>query len=308
MHNHRTPENITVLQSILIDYNKLVDDFAEYQIAKGVQLKPLQKASNDFLFRTRINNEALVPLLENYKTLPAGILPVGLLIRSVLSDFLTFCYLATFSHSKDANELSISNELALLERDFLKAMMEVGEIESRIGDYNEAIRSAFENTEDFEKHVTKLKEDFKHLFKSENSQLRLKKPKEFRETSLPECFDSKEEFGLAPSFMTEKYKWERMSKRGFGKYVIVFTAFKFFSQFQHYSPMSSILVEEITEPYAFFHLLMAIDSMIIVSDMQIQVIDGNDSSYLAALRELENKLDDILGAGEEAANEDQTTN
>ena len=94
--------------------------------------------------------------------------------------------------------------------------------------------------------------------------------------------------------MTEKYKWERMIKRGLGKYVIVFTAFKFFSQFQHYSPISMELTKQVSEPYAFFHLIMAIDSIIIVTDMQIQIIDGKDSVYLPRLREIEKNLTTLL--------------
>jgi hypothetical protein len=293
--NYRTPQNIAALQLIISDYNSLLDEFAIVQIHRGSKLKTLQKICNDFLNRTRINNEALIPLLENYKTKRSAILPIGLLIRSILSDFLAFCYLATFSHSKDPEEVSIENELDLLERDFLKSMMEVSELESKIHEYNQNIPPAFEDNKAYEDHVEKVKNQFKHLFKEENTKLRFKKPSEFRETSLPDCFDSKDEFATAPSFITEKYKWERMLRRGFSKYVIVFTAFKFFSQFQHYSPMSAELIKEVSEAHAFFHLIMAIDSILIVTDMQIQIIDGKESKYLPRLREIEKKLDGILG-------------
>lgn len=293
--NYRTPENINALQSIIKEYNSLLDEFAIVQIHKGNKLKTLQKVCNDFLNRTRINNEALIPLLEIYKDKRSSILPLGLLIRSILSDFLAFCYLATFSLEKDVNEVSIQNELDLLERDFLKAMLEVSELESKINQYDNNIPPAFADNKAYETHVEKVKQQFKHLFKEENTQLRFKKPNEFRETSFPECFDSKEEFGTAPSFITEKYKWERMIRRGFSKYVIVFTAFKFFSQFQHYSPMSAELTKEVSEAHAFFHLIMAIDSLIIVTDMQIQIIDGKESKYLNRLREIEKNLDGILG-------------
>jgi hypothetical protein len=293
--NYRTPNNISSLQSVIKEYNELLDEFAIVQVHKAAKLKTLQKVCNDFLNRTRINNEALVLLLEIYKAKRSTILPIGLLIRSILSDFLAFCYLATFSNSKDADEISIQNELDLLERDFLKSMMEVSELESKIDQYNENIPPAFEDNTAYEKHVEKIKHQFKHLFKSENTQLRFKKPSEFRATSLQDLFDSKEEFATAPSFITEKYKWERMVRRGFSKYVIVFTAFKFFSQFQHYSPMSAELIREGSEAHAFFHLVMAIDSMIIVTDMQIQIIDGKDSKYLSRLRAIEKHLDNVLG-------------
>lgn len=211
--NYRTPENISSLQLIIKEYNALLDEFAIIQIHRGTKLKLLQKVCNDFLNRTRINNEALIPLLENYKTKMSGILPIGLLVRSILSDFLAFCYLATFSNEKDINEVSIQNELDLLERDFLKSMMEVSEFESKIDQYNKNISPVFEDAISYQTHVQQVKQQFRHLFKEENTQLRFKKTNEFRETSFPECFDSKEEFGTAPSFITEKYKWERMIRQ-----------------------------------------------------------------------------------------------
>lgn len=57
---------------------------------------------------------------------------------------------------------------------------------------------------------------------------------------------------------------------------------------------SAELTREVSEAHAFFHLLMAIDSMIIVTDMQIQIIDGQDSKYLPRLRGIEKNLDSIL--------------
>lgn len=303
MENYRTARNISTLQSLIKEYNSLLDEFAQAQIKSGKKLKTLQKVSNDFLNRTRINNEGLLPLLENYKTQISAIQPIGLLVRSILSDFLTFCYLATFSDGMDVEEVSIQNELDLLERDFLRSMLEVIEIESKINQYNKNIPLEFEDREEYEAQIRDLKDRFKHLFINDKSDLRLKKPKEFRATSFQTFFHSKEEFATAPPFMTEKYKWERMIKRGFSKYVTVFTAFKFFSQFQHYSPMSMELARKETEPYAFFHLIMAIDAIIIVTDMQIQIIDGKGSDYLPRLRKIEDSVSDIF-----SNNSDKTNN
>src|SRR5258706_2519669 len=165
MENYRSPKNIAALKLILKDYNSLLDEFSVIQIARGNDLKPLQKVSNDFLVRTRINTEALIPLLEIYKTSRPTIQPIGLLVRSILSDFLTFCYLVTFTHSDDANEETMQNELHLLERDFLNSMMEVINLESDMSEYRSDIPPVFENNEAYERHVVKLKQQFKHLFK-----------------------------------------------------------------------------------------------------------------------------------------------
>ena len=99
--------------------------------------------------------------------------------------------------------------------------------------------------------------------------------------------------------MSEKYKWQRMVRKGFGKYVTTFAGFKFFSQFQHYSKMSMEMIREDSAGTIFFHLVLAVNALLIMSDFQIQLIDGNNGPHLAKLRTLEEKFDDVDGGDDE---------
>lgn len=176
MPSLKTPETVKALQDIIVEYNALIDDFSITQVEKGAHLKKIQKVSNDFLERTRINCEALVPMLEIYKTNNAMIQPIGLLTRSILSDFLTFCYLVTFADAQDTTQESVQNELDLLERDFLRSMLEVGELESRLNEYNKNILNAYETEEIYLEHLAHIKEEFGHLYINDGTELRIKKP------------------------------------------------------------------------------------------------------------------------------------
>ncbi len=85
-----------------------------------------------------------------------------------------------------------------------------------------------------------------------------------------------------------------MEKRGYPKYLTVFIGFKYFSQFQHYSKQSITMIEEASEPHLFFHLLLAINSITILTDMQIQIVDGKESKFLERLRKLEDGFDKVF--------------
>lgn len=295
MTNLKTPESVGALKGIIVDYNALIDDFSFNQLEKAVDLKKIQKVSNDFLERTRINCEALVPLLEIYKTNSSMIQPIGLLIRSILSDFLTFCYLVTFAASGDETQESVQNELHLLERDFLRSMLEVGELESKLNEYNENIPNAFPSEVAYQESLTHIRQEFGHLYTGNAGDLRIKTPTEFRITTDQFYCDTPGEFANPGNFMTEKYKWQRMVRKGFGKYVTTFSGFKFFSQFQHYSKMSMEMIREDSAGTIFFHLVLAINALLIMTDFQIQLIDGNNGPHLIQLRNLEVKFDDVVG-------------
>jgi hypothetical protein len=287
--------SVKALKKLVEDYNAIVDNFSMVQMAKNAQLTKIQKVSNDFLERTRINCEALIPLLEIYEAKDAMIQPIGLIIRSTLADFLTFCYLVSFTSAGDEAQDSLQNELHILERDFLRSMLEVGEIESKLNEYNPNIPNAFESVETYQEHLTAITNLFSHLYINEGGVLRIKTPSEFRQTSNPGYCDTPGVFENPGSFVTEKYKWQRMVRRDFGKYVLTFSGFKFFSQFQHYSKMSMEMIRKDSAGTLFFHLTLAINAILIMTDFQIQLIDGNDGEFLKQLRELEEQFDDVIG-------------
>ncbi len=185
----RTSEYIGALVNLIREFNSLIDEFGTEQTGK--QLTKMQKVCNDFLQRMRLNTEALVPLFELYIQRRGMIQPIGLIIRSCLSDFLTFCYLVTFTHQNDKEEKSLGNELLLLEKDFVSSILKVFEYESKIHKYNADIPQRFESADAYHQARTELENMFKYLFKTENKVTKLKKPIEFREPLWMNCLIQK---------------------------------------------------------------------------------------------------------------------
>jgi len=58
------------------------------------------------------------------------------------------------------------------------------------------------------------------------------------------------------------------------------------------------MIREDSAGTIFFHLVLAVDALLIMADFQIQLIDGNDGDHLAKIRDLEVKFDDVVGEDE----------
>jgi hypothetical protein len=289
----KTADGLKNLIEIIKEFNNLTDDLAKEKV--GAKLTVIQKACNDFMNRTRINNEALIPLLEIYKTDSSLLQPIGLVIRSMLSDFLTSCYLMTFHDPKDSTEESLTNELYVFDRDFLRSMLETMELEKIIHELNPAFKPIFKDDDEYKAKVSTIKKIYPHVYKKSDPELRLKKIEEIRDTSDKKYFSSKEEFAtVGGGFMSEKYKFERIKSRGFAKYSTAFISFKYFSQFQHYSKKAMDMLEDDFQNFGYFHLVASYNLALIATHFQIQLIDGTTSKYIKRLDTLLPKLDNCF--------------
>lgn len=289
----KTPERLNTLINIIKEYNQLTDDLAKAK--NGTKLTIIQKVCNDFMNRSRINNEALVLLLEIYKNNDSLIQPIGLIVRSMLSDFLTSCYLMTFHDPKDSDEQSLKNELYILERDFLKSMLETIKLERSMHELNSSFKPVFANEDEYNEKLSSIKKLYHHLFQNDDINQEMKNIKELRDTSDNKFFPLKDKFAnIGNGFMSEKYKFNRIKTHGFGEYSIAFIPFKYFSQFQHYSKKAIDMLEDDFQRFGFYHLVTSINLALIATHFQIQLIDGGTSKFIIRLDKLLPKLDDCL--------------
>lgn len=296
MEDLRTPDRIDCLIEVIKEYNEIVDEMA---IAReGQQLSIIQKVCNDFMNRTRINNEALIPMLTLYKDNTSLLLPIGLILRSILSDFLTSSYLITFHDAGDAQEQALRNELNILDRDFLRSMLKSMELEKSIHELNPDIAAMFADDAAYQAKKTSIQSKFPYLFKQENISLRLLDVKELRATSdKDKFFSTPQEFATVGSgFMSEEYKFDRIKQRGFAKYSTAFISFKYFSQFQHYSKLGFKILDEEFEGFGYFHLVASINIMLISTWFQIMILEGQQNEFAQRINALIPKLDGALGA------------
>jgi hypothetical protein len=284
-------KQIDLLINILNEYLKIVGAFSksENELAeKAKKLNLVQKVSMDFFLRTNINIDAIIPLLSLYKNRKDIIQPIALILRSVFSDLLTQCYLDIFSGDKNETTDSFKNELFLLDREFLRSFLEVGEMELKIKEYLPALSNSklLDRKELAEMH-DKTKKQFNHLFKINGD---FKSTSQLRTTSDDQYFKSKKDREEPSGFMTEKYKWRHIEREEkFKQYVLAFFGFKLFSQFQHYSSLTMVLLEKGYDRL-YYYMIVGIDTVFISTDLQIQIIGGHDNKFLTPLRKLKDEL------------------
>lgn len=294
MEDLRTPARVKVLIDILKEFNTITDELANHM--SGKSLNTIQKVCNDFMNRTRINNEALIPIFEIYKSDASLLLPIGLIFRSMLSDFLTSSYLITFIHDDDKDENAIKNELLILDRDFLRSFLKAMELEKIIHSLNPDFQPPFNNEAAFEERLQAIKSNFKILYKRNDISQKLKEPKEFRETSLNELFNGSQEYTtVGGSFMSEEYKFDRIKRLGFGKYATAFIPFKYFSQFQHYSKRGYSLLDDTFGGFGYFHLVHSLNIVLISTQFQTEIVAGKGNEFTKKIAALVPKLNGALG-------------
>jgi len=290
----RTPENVEKLKAIIEKYLVVVNNFIQTEIElqkRGKKLNDVQRVANDFLSRTFLNVKAVLELLELYKIQRGMILPIGLILRSICSDFLTLCYLSTFSGNKNEVNESFLNELRLFQRDSVRSVMEVAEMEIDIQRFLKGIPKQSLGKDELLKMHEKIRNNFSFLFNKKGG---YKVASELRATSDKRFF-YKKEFKEPNGFVTEKYKWKRIEKdEVLNKYILVYFSHKLFSQFQHYSKLSVDLLDKGAEDHMFYYLVLSIDSVFIATDLQIQIIGGNENKLLNELRMVKDQINGVF--------------
>jgi hypothetical protein len=285
-------ENVESLRNIL---NKFIDHLDHFGSEKTKESKSLDKAEstvNKLLYRTRLNVIGIEKLLTSYKKDCAMFHPLSHLLRCMQTDFLTFFYLMTF-HIEEKDLVSLSNELDHLDRDYIKSAIEIFQVEIELPLNNSNFKH--QNEDEINEFKKSLLDTNKHLFKNNDINSRLKRSKELRETSNDNLFSSKENRGRPGNGMlSEKYKYERILKTNYKKYSDAYLLYKYFSQQYHFSNISNRLLEKDGADNNFFYLIWAISHMFILTDMQIQFLDGKNSEYLDLIRKQHKELEKAL--------------
>ena len=141
-----------------------------------------------------------------------------------------------------------------------------------------------------------MKTNFQYLFEEDGN---WKLVKRLRETSDQTLFENRMAFEMPNGFVSERYKWNRIDKNEkLNKYILTYFGYKLFSQFQHYSALSMKLLREGQE-YLFYYLVISIDGLCIITDLQIQLITGdNKHELLPKLKEIVGDIDKVFGKTE----------
>ncbi|MEI9921406.1 MAG: hypothetical protein WDO14_21865 [Bacteroidota bacterium] len=148
MKSYKSIENVDVLSNHVDKYLRVVTSFYEEQrlLLGDESLSKIQTVSYQFLTRTFLNVKAFALLLPSYSQQRVMVHPLGMILRSMLSDFITFHYLLI--HLDEGGQDSFGNELSKLESDFLRSMGEVATLESDLDKFVKNIPPNFSGKEE----------------------------------------------------------------------------------------------------------------------------------------------------------------
>lgn len=275
---------IEALVAFCHEYCNVYDEFVTDVKSQTLSL-PQQVIAADMLKRSRVIVESLYYIFPILRKHPNHKMSIFLLLRSQISDIFSYLSFLTFIAEEDPTELAIRNESDLLDSDFLKAILTLHEENKRLLETN-GISQIVSSNDDARNAAVKeeLLENYKHLLNEKNE---VKSTKEIRNTTDSKHF-SKDPDKMKKSLSNEKDKFERImmyAPQGTKEQIApLYSIFKYFSQFQHYSRGSMFFFKHKHLDYDVFNILIAVTSIYVVSELQYRKLLGGPNQYSERLK------------------------
>lgn len=270
----------------------LLDEFAGSQTKKGTSLNDLQAPLNDLGYRIRVNMESCKHLVNQYEKNYEYAFPLALILRSVISDILTFCYVVRFYDfdADDKSQPSLVNELNLLDKDFISGLFLAVEKEHDITKFIPEIEQR-KTVEETRALMDELKERLSHLFSGKE----FKSSKAMRYSSLPKFFKSLKDREKPSGMMSETYKYDRiMEQTFFSNYAMIMSVFKYYSSLHHYSRLSNELLKD--KKRNMYYLFLTVDLVFMTYIIYVQLFEKDDQQWLQKLRKIKKGFEDVVKA------------
>lgn len=232
----------------------------------------------DIFTRFRLNSEGLYNLLDPfYKDYRLKIC-INLLLRSICSDILTSLYLLSFYDKNDEDNISLKNELTLISSEYLRYVKRTME-----EDHELLLQLKIPCPLTIEEKRNWINTIAPDLLDNKGN---IKNRKQIRATTKPEI---KEELKDNGTFLTEEEKFQRIKLKGFANYRFVFIAFKYYSQFQHFTLMSKKYNE--FPPFVdTYYMALTLDHMLMVSDIILQLSKSPDPNFRIEISKIRDKI------------------
>lgn len=282
--------------SVTVDIDRVIKILTDYidichpkiEELKRTHLRKFHYFLLSTLVRIEANVNALIVLYPHLKDDTTFKLPINLILRSIVSDYLTIEYLLTFKNPQDNSDTSIINEITVMNIDFVK--------------FQEAILKE-ELTYLKEKNVhpwsQKKVDERLHQFYSDNNDIFIEKNgefiarpiKTFRESTPTKILDDDV---IRNSKVTEKRKFDRVKSLGLEEFSIpAFLPYKYFSQFQHPTSNMDDLIMSDPKIIDFRMMLMAID-LIFILTLQIFRETNPDKEIERKIKECQDNLVQLI--------------
>jgi hypothetical protein len=232
-NNKSKLDDLYELQELL--YNFLADFLSS---ASNVEQTSHLPSFLNLLSTIRFNLESintLFPLLHDDYRFKSSI---NLLYRSIVGDLITLNYLRGFIDLADNEQISLGNELNIFNKEYLLGVIEglTAENEYNMNDYRQRDEVVIDESNAIQLHKIES-----NLIDSEGE---WKRNSVLRETTNPAIVKKLKDAGIngKAKFISEKEKIKYLKEINFENHLQLTFLFKYYSQFQHFSPNTINLV------------------------------------------------------------------
>jgi hypothetical protein len=273
---HFPPEQVSAanleLDGLIQEQNHLLDFLREFLMAtNGVDQLANCYCFVELTVKVRLNmevaNDLLPKLQEDYRFKTS----INLIYRSIIDDLISMFYLSGFVLKDDAKQIPLSNELAILHKEFLSSSTKGIDADNAHLEYiHEMLNESPPQISDFRQGII-----------AENPELfengMMKNNKTLRETSNP-IFQELLKDTNGAGFITEAKKLDFIAEREPNLAQALTGLFKYLSRYQHYSPKMHefVLSDADLDIQTYKKCLVQVLHMV---DVLLQFIVLNDPQY-----------------------------
>lgn len=219
------------------------------------------------LLRFNINFKALIPLFTSFKADKSFKLPISLILRSLIDDYLTVQYLLTFYDPADKKNIALINEITIIDRDFVKFQEDL--LREELNQLKNEGIAEWDSDKKIQARIDQFKKDNPEFFTSKLEGYKLKSIEFFRKTT-PSAFFQDVKDRKKP--LTDRNKYERLKSLSLNHFAIqAYMPFKYFSQFQHPSSnMDRMMMSDPNLVDTRFYL-MTIESILVATNQILSI-------------------------------------
>lgn len=249
---------------------------------------------DNFLYQLliRLNStiKAAKAILVDFSDEKQMYLPLGLILRSINTDYLTILYLQTFIEYEVETQTACINEIKVLDKDYVKFLRKISIEELEFvekyrptwSSYNTRLKNTVDN------HFL----DYKDYYTESNGEFRLLTNEEIR-ISTKDAFFFEGKNKSNP--LTEESKHERIKEKELAEYgTQAFLAFKFYSQYQHISPLFLKLDPSRQETINIIFFNFTIENLIFGTNMILIFIYKLNVPFKEGIKCLFDECQDIM--------------
>jgi hypothetical protein len=259
----------------------------------GIEFHEYQQYFLSIVGRFQLNIESLIPLVALFKEDHRHKFPVALISRCICSDILTALYLKTFIDYADPKQQTLRNEIDIIGTENLRFLEE---FQTELYNFAKVVAQSEKPDPDF----TKLDKDHKGLMewlKNQNPDyykynpkkggLAIKAREDFRVSSNQSMITNLKN---GNGFLSEKEKSIRIKEVGMVEFGYVFIAFKYYSQYHHYSIQNHILINQ--KPFIDTHFLFnTIDHMLVTTVEILRLLNSPNKSFVDQFEKIKSNID-----------------